>query len=301
MEIKRPANVRQEDDQLFQNLKTDPVVEMAHGPMTRVPRPRKPQNVGRKLLVGGGVVVAAALLVTAGYALAHHKAKPSTTASSTTSGNSTAGNNAAASSSTQTSTQSTSANASLATYTTTGKDLNLSFAYPSNWSVSPSSGGSSDQTITVTSPQFSLTDANGSAATGKAVVTIRPVAAGISEFTSKAATAGQNSVQMHYTSPAAGQHQYPYLTFIHFASGQNTNAAFEEVMITGTHQFNGGSAVTSDALAGLDPVISVAFEKCTTAGCTGSGQSALSITNATWQNNTTLLAVQQLFASLQLH
>lgn len=275
------------------------MVEMAHGPMTRVPRPRKPQDIGRKLLVGGGILVAAALLVTAGYALAHHKTKSPATAS-TTSGNRTASSNAA-SSSAQTGTQSASANASLATYTTTGKDLNLSFAYPSNWSVSPASGGSSDQPITVTSPQFSVTDTSGHAATTKAVVTVRPAAAGISELSEKTATAGQNSVQMHYTSPAAGQHQYPYLTFVHFASGQNTNAAFEEVMITGTHQFNAGSAVTSDALAGLDPVISVAFKKCTTAGCTGSGESALSITNATWQNNATLLAVQQLFASLQLH
>ena len=263
--------------------------------MTRVPRPRKPQQMGRKLLIGTGGLVVVALLVGAGYALAHHKAKATGKPAGITS------NTTGASSATSPASNTQSTSASTTTYTVTGKDLNLSFNYPSNWNVSPASGGSSDQTITVTSPQASLNDASGAAVTGKAVVTIRPVAGGISELTNKAATAGQNSVQMHYTNPAAGQHQYPYLTFIHFATGQNASAAFEEVMITGTHQFNAGTAVTSDTLAGLDPIISVSFEKCTTAGCTGSGESALSISGTTWQNNTTMLAVQQLFASLQLH
>src|SRR6202050_356082 len=56
-------------------------------------------------------------------------------------------------------------------YVSNGQDLNLSFSYPSDWSVNPATNDNpTDQTITVTSPLTSITNASNTTITGKVVV-----------------------------------------------------------------------------------------------------------------------------------
>ncbi|HVU59992.1 MAG TPA: hypothetical protein VHC98_04100 [Candidatus Saccharimonadales bacterium] len=190
----------------------------------------------------------------------------------------------------------------LSQYVSKGSDLNLSFTYPSGWSVSPASGGnSSDQPITVTSPLISLPAASGQTVTGKVVVSIRPASAQLSELASDKAIVAQDSVQFAYTKPTADQHQYPYLTFVHVAGGSDTGAVFEEVIITGVTKFTKGQGLLPESLGGLDPIISAMFYQCATQDCSGSNATPLSITPGSWQQADAAQQVQALFASLQLN
>lgn len=197
----------------------------------------------------------------------------------------------------------TTSSSGTAQYVSNGSDLNLSFSYPSTWTVTPASGGnSSDQTITLTSPLTSIPAAGGSTVTGKVVVTIRPGATTTpSELNANSPTAAAASAQFAYSSPTANQYQYPYLTFIHFSTGVTTAGAFEEVLITGTTQFTAGEAVTASDLSGLDPIIAATFSKCTTQACTASGATPLSITSGTWTNTSVFQQVQALFTSMKLN
>ena len=170
-------------------------------------------------------------------------------------------------------------------YVSNGSDLNLSFTYPTNWSVTPPTGDNTiDQTITLTSPLTTVTDASGANVTGKVTLTVRPGTAVPTELNANTPTAAATSIQIAYSAPTANQYQYPYVTFIHFTTGLGVAGAFEEVMVTGTSQFTQGEAVAATDLIGLDPVISAVFTKCTSQACTGTGALPLSISNSTWTN-----------------
>ena len=195
-----------------------------------------------------------------------------------------------------------SASSSTVQYVSNGKDLSLSFSYPSNWEVSPASGGNTDdKPITVASPLVSLSSAQDQSVTGKIVVMIRPASASITELASDKATIAQDSIQFAYTKPTSVQHQYPYLTYIHLTGGKNTDSLFEEVIITGVTKFTRGQPLLPESMGTLDPVISAAFYQCTTQACTGSGATPLSITDSIWQSADAFKQVQSLFASLELH
>lgn len=275
--------------QLEDEAQPGAVVPQIHTPMVRQ------QSHGMKtgLII---TIVIAAILVIGGGAVAYWffiRSKPSAKMPSQTTQNTAptqpvATDNATSSAATQ--------------YVSNGSDLNLSFTYPSNWTASPASGGNStDQPISVTSPLVSLSDANGQAITGKVVVNIRPVSAQLSELASDKAMVAQDSVQFAYTKPTSAQHQYPYLTYVHLAGGNNTNNVFEEVIITGVNKFTKGQALLPESLGGLDPIISAAFYQCATQACAGSSATPLSINDSTWQNTSVFVQTQALLASLQLH
>jgi hypothetical protein len=166
-------------------------------------------------------------------------------------------------------------------YVSNGNDLNLAFNYPSDWTVTPVSGGAT--------------------VTGKVTVTVRPGADTINELNADSPVAADASTQMGYTTPTADQYQYPYLTFVHFSTGANLPGAFEEVIITGTTQFSQNQAIAADDLAGLDPIISAAFTTCTTQACTGTGAAPLSITSTDWSSGSIFQQVLSLFESFQLN
>jgi hypothetical protein len=250
---------------------------------------KKPKKLhrGRTTLIVIGVVIILAILGGGGYALSKHHTpakKSTTTASNVPVAKTTTTNNG--------STQ----------YISNGSDLNLSFNYPSAWTVTPASGGNSnDQAITLTSPQTTIPAVDGSNVTGKVVATIRPGSATMSELAANNPTAAAASIQFAYTSPTSNQYQYPYLTFVHFSTGTHAAGAFEEVIVTGTTTFTQGEAVTTTALTGLDPIIAAIFSKCSNTACSGASALPLSINSDTWQNTAVFKQVQTLFASLKLN
>jgi hypothetical protein len=185
-------------------------------------------------------------------------------------------------------------------YTSSGHDLNLSFSYPAEWSITPASGNNAnDQPITITSPSMSITSSAGKAVTGEVVVSIRPASAPISELAAGSAVIAQDSVQFAYTQPTASQHQYPYLTFVRLG-GADANGGFDEVIITGITKFTKSQNLSAESLGGLDPIISARFYTCAASNCTGADAAALSVTAETWQNDAPFTQVQALFNSLQL-
>ena len=187
-------------------------------------------------------------------------------------------------------------------YVSNGQDLNLSFSYLSDWSVTPpSNDNASDQTIMVTSPLMSIEDASSKTVTGKAVVSIRPGTAQLSELAPGNATAGQTSAQIGYSQPLPSQQQYPYLSFINLSGGTDSSGGFQEVIITGQQQFSQGQSITVDDLSSIDPIIGASFYSCSTQACISSGEVPLSITLNTWQNAAPFTQVLALIQSLQLH
>ncbi len=246
----------------------------------------------RPLLIAGAAIIVLAILGGGGYILLKNRKSSPQPANSPT--NSSQQNQPAPASS-------GSANGTQQ-YTATGSDLNLSFSYPSNWSTTPASGtDTTNQEITVSSPSTSIQSADGSNVTGKVVVTIRPGSANISELNSNNPIATQSSSQFAYTAPASDQHQYPYLTFIHFSNGSSVAGAFEEAMITGITPFTKGQAVTAASLSNLDPIIAASFYKCGDTACSGNGSGILSVTSSAWQNDEVFQQTQALFASLKLN
>lgn len=187
-------------------------------------------------------------------------------------------------------------------YVSNGKDLNLSFSYPSDWTVTPASNNNpNDQPITVTSPLVSIPGANGQSTTGKVIVSIRPGNTTLSELSSDKATAGQASAQIAYDKPTSAQHQYPFLTYVHLAGGANPSSSFEEVIITGVSSFAKDQPITSASLSQLDPIISARFYACSNQACSTSSATSLSITNATWQNAPVCMQTLAIFQSLQIN
>lgn len=256
-----------------------------------------PSHDKTKLLLILVIVVA---VILAGGAVAYWlllRQQPTPTAASTTSTNALASNQPSTAVPDDTQAQGTSGR-----YVSNGKDLNLSFSYPSDWTVTPSSNSNSDdQPITVTSPLVSMLGANGQSTTGKIVVSIRAGGTPLSELSSGKAAAGQASAQIAYDKPTSAQHQYPYLTYIHLAGGANPSSSFEEVVITGVSSFAKDQVITSDSLSQLDPIVSARFYTCSNQACATSSSASLSITNATWQNTQVCTQTLAIFQSLQIN
>ena len=187
-------------------------------------------------------------------------------------------------------------------YVSNGNDLNLSFAYPSSWSVTPASNNNpKDQPITVTSPLVATTNASNSQVTGKVIVQIRPASATINELNTNAPVEALASTQIAYSHPTANQFQYPYVSYIHFSNASKVSGAFEEVIITGSQLFSQGQSFSAGDIVDLDPIISASFYQCSTQSCSGSGQTPLSITNNTWQNSAVFQRVLALFESFKFN
>lgn len=212
------------------------------------------------------------------------------------------GSTAAQQQTTPQSSQTSAGDSSTKQYVSNGSDLNLRFTYPASWSVTPpSNSNTNDQTITMTSPVQSMTDADGASVNAKAILTIRPGGAQATELASGTAVIAQDSTQIAYSAPTASQHQYPYLTFVRLAGGTASKNVFDEVIVTGITKFTKDQTLTAEGLSGLDPIISARFYQCSTDACSGAGASALHMTDAVWQNAALARQVSAIFTSLQLN
>ena len=250
--------------------------------------PSKPKRHGRLIVIIAVVLVV--ILVGAGgfwywrnRTYTHSAAKTSQTSSSQT----------------DNSTSSASATSAISHYVAKETGINLSFDYPSNWTVSPTSTtGNGSQPITVTSPHINTTNASGAQTLAKVVITIRPAGSQISELSN--ATAAQTSIQIGYNHPTPAQHQYPYISFVHLTGGTNTDGVFEEVFITGANSFPQNSPIGSADLANIDPLISARFYSCSSS-CDGTSAENLSITTNTWNTDPLFKQVLSIFQSFQIN
>jgi hypothetical protein len=187
-------------------------------------------------------------------------------------------------------------------YLSNGSDLNLSFVYPKNWSVTPpSNDNKNDNTITLTSPLTTIINSDSSSVAGKIVIQVRPGNDTVSELNSNSPITSLASTQIAYSQPTSNQTSYPFISFIHFSDGSKATGAFEEVMITGGLSFSQGQSISAEDVSGLDPIISANFYQCANQACSGTNQSFLSINLDTWQNTTIFKQVLAIFESFQLN
>jgi hypothetical protein len=258
-------------------------------PMVAVPRTRLKKRRWPWWILA--VVIVAALVV-AGFLLFGRKkaAAPSTTAGQSS--------NQAANQSPSVPT--TTAETGTSEYTSPAGSFNLSFTYPSAWTVSPPSG-QAGQTITATSPIVNLMGAGGASAPGRVTLTIQPGGSSVTGLTGTATTA-QDSVQYAYDAPTAAQHHYFYVSFVHAQTATSSaKGAFELVVITGVNSLAKGTAVTNDTFGSVDPLVTASFSKCTTQACTGSGMTSFSADAAAWQTDPTFKQLQALFESFKFN
>ena len=187
-------------------------------------------------------------------------------------------------------------------YISNGIDLNLSFDYPNNWTVTPpSNDNKTDQTITLTSPLSMITDADNNSVTGKIVIQVRSGTDTATELNSNSPITSLASTQIKYSEPTANQIVYPFVSFIHFNDGSKATGAFEEVMVTGGLSFSQGQSISAEDISGVDPIITANFYQCATQSCSGSSESLLSIDLNTWQNDTIFQQVLSTLESFQLN
>jgi hypothetical protein len=185
-------------------------------------------------------------------------------------------------------------------YMASGNDLNLSFSFPSNWMVAPSSGSdSTDQPITATSPVQTITNSKGVAVSARVIVSIRPGSDVIGELSSGSVIAALNSVQFTYDQPATGQDATPYLSFLDTNGGSDSAAAFQEVLVTGSTSYAQGESMTTSNVM-VDPIISASFYNCSNLKCNTS-QLPVSVSYASWQNSPVLQQTLSLFKSLAIN
>jgi hypothetical protein len=185
-------------------------------------------------------------------------------------------------------------------YTSPAGSFNLSFTYPSAWTVSPPSG-QAGQTITATSPIVNLTDATGASVPGRVTLTIQPGGSSVKELSGNG-TIAQDSVQYAYAAPTEAQHHYFYVSFVHSQTAASSiKGAFNLVVITGVNPQAKGVGVTADAFANVDPLVTASFSKCATQACTGADATPLSTSAAAWQTDPTFKQLQTLFESFKFN
>ncbi len=163
----------------------------------------------------------------------------------------------------------------------------LSLTYPDNWIVADTA----DQ-LTVTSPTFSLTEADGTA-DGHVVVSVRKQQSSIPGFPGTA-TAGLASTQLTYKRPSPIQRTQTYLSFVDYQGAGSVSALF----LTGDRTYQPGEAVPMTDLAQRNPLVSVTFVECSKSYCTGGKTTPASITAASWDKATFKAAVVTMLQSL---
>jgi hypothetical protein len=158
-------------------------------------------------------------------------------------------------------------------YTSNYQDL--SFTYPTDWKVAETT-----DVITATSPAMKLTGYDRQTVTGEIVFRVRDKNVVLSEFSSGNATAALNSQIVTYAAPAAGQRASTYASFLNYAGSKGNG--IDGIYVTGDTGYQTGQAAPESDLAPIDPVISITFDKCANAKCTGT-PTPLTIATSSWK------------------
>lgn len=188
-------------------------------------------------------------------------------------------------------------------YKSSVSGLDLSFDYPSNWKVTVANDtkDTSVKYISIETPPSSIENDKGATTTGKVIILIRPKLADVPELSGNDGSIAQDSQQLAYAKPSANQHQYPYVSFVHFGGTRTSKNPFEEVFVTGSTMFKASDNIGTGNVAGVDPLISAAFYQCPDTTCAGKGTGPLSITDSVWQNNDVAKKVKALIESLVIN
>ncbi|MCA9325208.1 hypothetical protein KDA23_04060 [Candidatus Saccharibacteria bacterium] len=134
----------------------------------------------------------------------------------------------------------------------------ISMTIPADWTPSDSA-----DKLTFTSPVMKLTDNTGSTVSGAVIITVRNQQTKLDEFKDGNATAVLESDHLVYSSPAPGQRDSTYLSFLQYA-GTTVTGSLDAMYITGNAGYQKGQNVPEADVTGVDPLITVSFVECDT-------------------------------------
>ncbi len=169
----------------------------------------------------------------------------------------------------------------------TSQDLQLMLEHPKSWKVDDDTS----RQLKLESPLIKVETADGDQADGKVVITILGAGSTPEDFAGTTATATIDAEKIAYTAPSQIQRKETYLSFMSFG----TSSGIDAIFITGDNGYQKGQTVPkTDAVRG-DPIVSVAFAKCTNST---SCQGKLSIAPDGWASNKTLATAKTIIQSL---
>lgn len=179
---------------------------------------------------------------------------------------------------TNTSVQQTATLISSQTQNHSSPDFNLSFDYPTDWTVTDTLGSG---VITVRSPALQLKDGQSKSFTGQIVFTVRSKQLPLPEFDKGNATAIRVSEKIAYSKPSASQRGSTYISFLNYAS--SAGSTLDGIYVTGDVGYQKDQAIPKADIVPIDPVVNVSFVKCANSSCNTDG-TAIGITPAMWDD-----------------
>ncbi|HSX05278.1 MAG TPA: hypothetical protein VLF69_02330 [Candidatus Saccharimonadales bacterium] len=150
----------------------------------------------------------------------------------------------------------------------------LGFDYPEDWTVNDTT-----DKLTITSPAVRLTTTHGDKDV-HVVVTIQNPQSTIPGYPAGGATAALLSQKLTYKQPSAVQRAQTYLSFLGYTSATSLDVLY----ITGDNGYQQGQQVPMSDVAKGNPLISVAFQTCSSDNCKTGTPTPVSLKANTWAN-----------------
>ncbi len=170
------------------------------------------------------------------------------------------------------------------------QELNLSLDYPGSWELDSSDSAK----LILQSPKVKLPDENGQQTDAVVVLTIVPGVAN-SDLPADQATAVRASEKFAYASPAEGQRQETYLSFL---NTDGASSGLNAVYISGDSNYTKGDPVRKADFDTVQPIIWLEFHKCSGSSC--SGLEKLTVPAELWGANQTLNDAFSIMKSLNI-
>jgi len=171
-------------------------------------------------------------------------------------------------------------------------NYNLSFEYPSDWTISDEATAK----LTATSPPLRLVGENGDAFTGQIVFAVQNQQTSIAAFAKNKAVAVLESQKIAYKQPTSNQRAQTYVTFVNYSGSM---ALIDSLYITGDNGYQAQQDVPQSDVVQANPLVTVSFLKCADAACKTTG-TASSILVKAWADPTVSKPILNLLESLTI-
>jgi hypothetical protein len=177
----------------------------------------------------------------------------------------------------------------------TSANFNLSFSYPQNWTVTDTGKGK----LTVNSPAMQLKGADGQSQNGQVVMAIQNENTyDFTLFKAGSAVAVLNSQKLAYSNPSPTQRANTYISFLQYAS-TTTHGALDGIYVTGDFGYQKDQTIPESDIQKVDPVITVTFNQCQNAGCSGTVK-PMNISSSQWSDSSFATQISKMIESLAI-
>lgn len=170
---------------------------------------------------------------------------------------------------------------------------NLSFNYPTNWTVNDNGNG----LIKIISPIVKLTSDNLTTLNGKINITINQQAVLPTAFGSYSA-AVDSSQLISYNAPTTVQRGQTYLTFVQYPT-TTVLGGLDGIYVTGAFGYQKLQEIPATDILKLSPLIIVSFDSCSNSSC--SIVAPLTISNKMLQTSLIDQTTYNIIKSLQIN